>query len=208
MTLARSANLGQERSTTDLNTEGGVMKAVQKVVGSGAMGEVIGEWGWAAWNKGGGCWLTGIHEVLSSLQTGIFLSELCTCVLDRVGNKVCLERGHDYGYFLKRSFNFDSWKKFHHYYFCFFYIHSCEIVMGGEREALVKRLSPLPWFLSHWKDERQTGEMRYVVYLWNAYEHKAAGRHLVILNAPHIEEGKLLVSLFIHLSRGYTWVLS
>ena len=55
MTLARSANLGQERSSTDLNTEGGVMKAVQKVVGSGAMGEVIGEWGWAAWDKGGGC---------------------------------------------------------------------------------------------------------------------------------------------------------
>ena len=37
-------------------------------------------------------------------------------------------------------------------------------IIGG-RETGVKRLSPLPWFLSHWKDERQTGEMRYVVYL-------------------------------------------
>lgn len=53
--------------------------------------------------------------------------------------------------------------------FCFFDIHCCGIVMGGEREAQVKRLSSLPWFLSHLQEtnssERQTGEMRYQVNL-------------------------------------------
>ena len=74
----------------------------------------------------------------------------------------------------------------------------------------------VPWFLPLLQEnnssKRQTHivEMRLQVYLWNTSKHKAVSRPPASPNTPHIEEIKLLVSLFYTLERRLqvgTWLI-